>query len=120
MTGVGGGGADSAYAVLGVAESAGTQELTRAYWRQARRLHPDVNAAPDAAERFAALSLAYRSALEATSRRGEPSGLEHAKRVPEPQPTRRPPNSDVWLVAGPVRVVPVQERAVRHGRGVRP
>jgi hypothetical protein len=114
--------AGGVYAVLGVAESAGARELTRAYWRQARRLHPDVNAAPDAAERFAVLSRAYRSALRASSRRAESAGAEPSGAEPpgavssglvrvnrSPQsPSPRGPHDDVWLLAGPVRVTPLR------------
>ena len=119
-TRVGGGDAVTAHAVLGVTESAGTRELTHAYWQQARHVHPDVNAAPDAAEQFVALSRAYRSALQAMSRRGEPSGLDHGERVPGAPRLRRRSNADGWLVAGPVRVTPLHGRAVAHQREARP
>lgn len=47
------------YAVLGVSRSATAEELKKAYRRLARQLHPDVNDAPDAAERFKEVSIAY-------------------------------------------------------------
>lgn len=47
------------YATLGVERGATPQELKRAYRRLALKLHPDVNKAPDAAERFAEAKEAY-------------------------------------------------------------
>jgi len=47
------------YTLLGVAPDADDRQVRRAYRELARRLHPDVNKAPDAAERFAALAEAY-------------------------------------------------------------
>lgn len=47
------------YALLGVDPSATAEELKKAYRRLARQLHPDVNDAPDAAERFKEVSIAY-------------------------------------------------------------
>ncbi len=47
------------YALLGVSRDASAEELKKAYRKAARRLHPDVNDAPDAAEQFKEVSLAY-------------------------------------------------------------
>jgi hypothetical protein len=55
----------AAFATLGVAEDADRDAVTRAYRRLARATHPDVSPAADAAERFAALTAAYRRALDA-------------------------------------------------------
>ncbi len=51
--------ADDYYAVLGVARDAAPDEIKKAYRRKARELHPDVNDAPDAADRFKEVTVAY-------------------------------------------------------------
>ncbi|TMA56704.1 MAG: molecular chaperone DnaJ [Actinobacteria bacterium] len=47
------------YEVLGVARTAGDDEIKRAFRRLARELHPDVSTEPDAAERFKQVAQAY-------------------------------------------------------------
>lgn len=54
----------AALAVLGLAEGADRVAITRAYRRLARATHPDRSEAPDAPSRFAAITAAYRRALE--------------------------------------------------------
>jgi molecular chaperone DnaJ len=47
------------YEVLGVARDATSDEIKKAYRKLARELHPDVNAAPEAQERFKLVTHAY-------------------------------------------------------------
>jgi molecular chaperone DnaJ len=47
------------YAVLGVRRDATSEEIKKAYRKLARELHPDVNQAPDAADRFKDVTRAY-------------------------------------------------------------
>lgn len=48
------------YQVLGLDPGASGTEISRAYRRLARRYHPDVDATPGAAQRFADITRAYR------------------------------------------------------------
>lgn len=47
------------YAILGVSKDATQKEIQKAFQQKARKLHPDVNKAPDAEERFKEVSEAY-------------------------------------------------------------
>ena len=47
------------YAILGVSKDASQQEIQKAFQQKARKLHPDVNKAPDAEEKFKEVSEAY-------------------------------------------------------------
>ena len=47
------------YAILGVEKDASTEDIRKAFQQKARKLHPDVNKAPDAEERFKEVSEAY-------------------------------------------------------------
>ena len=47
------------YDLLGVSKDANDVEIKKAFYKRARELHPDVNKAPDAEERFKELNQAY-------------------------------------------------------------
>jgi len=56
------------YEVLGVAKSAASDEIKRAFRKKARELHPDVNKAPDAEEKFKELGQAYEVLMDDNKR----------------------------------------------------
>ena len=47
------------YAILGVPKDASARDIQKAFQQKARKLHPDVNKAPDAEEKFKEVSEAY-------------------------------------------------------------
>ena len=57
------------YQTLGVARTASTDEIQRAYRQLARKLHPDVNKADDAQAKFAQLTEAYEVLKDAEKRK---------------------------------------------------
>ncbi|KAJ9533024.1 hypothetical protein QJQ45_018109, partial [Haematococcus lacustris] len=63
------------YEVLGITEDADAEQVRRAFRRAARTLHPDVNHAPDATQRFQAALAAYEALTDADSRQHYDTGL---------------------------------------------
>jgi molecular chaperone DnaJ len=56
------------YEVLGVAKDSTSDEIKKAFRKKARELHPDVNKAPDAEEKFKELGQAYEVLMDDNKR----------------------------------------------------
>ncbi|UKI41920.1 MAG: DnaJ domain-containing protein [Candidatus Melainabacteria bacterium] len=52
------------YSILEVEKNASKDEIKCAFRKKARQLHPDVNKAPDAEERFKELGKAYETLVD--------------------------------------------------------
>ena len=70
------------YEILGVSKDASKDEIISAFRKKARTLHPDVNKAPDAEEKFKELGKAYETLMDdnkrATYDRYGEDGLKNA------------------------------------------
>ena len=71
------------YAALGVARSATSEEIQRAYRKLARQYHPDVNKDPGAEEKFKEVSEAYDVLSDPESRRRYDAFGPDFRQVPE-------------------------------------
>ena len=56
------------YEILGVSKDASKDEIKSAFRQKARKLHPDVNKAPDAEEKFKELGKAYETLMDDNKR----------------------------------------------------
>ena len=56
------------YEVLGVSRDASQDDIKKAFRQKARELHPDVNKAPDAEDRFKELGQAYEVLMDEDKR----------------------------------------------------
>jgi curved DNA-binding protein CbpA len=82
----GGGPGGDLYALLNVPPTATKKEIKAAYKKAALKFHPDVNKAPDAAERFNEAKQAYQTLADEDSRRRYDalragSGVRRVRRV---------------------------------------
>ncbi|WIX98121.1 DnaJ C-terminal domain-containing protein [Amycolatopsis mongoliensis] len=71
------------YESLGVAKTASTDEIQRAYRKLARRHHPDVNSDPGAEERFKEISEAYQVLSDPEQRKKYDRFGADFRRVPD-------------------------------------
>jgi hypothetical protein len=82
-------------------------ELTRAYWRQARRLHPDRSSDPQATQQFQALHDAYRLILDAA-----PDAARH----PPPRPSNQEATGESTATVRMAGTTQVAHDRSRRGR----
>jgi Ca-activated chloride channel family protein len=72
------------YSVLGLPRNASQEEIRRAYFEAARRLHPDVNSAPGETEFFLGAQEAYEILVDPVRRAKYDATLPKEKTVPVP------------------------------------
>lgn len=71
------------YKILSVSKSASAAEIKKAYRKLSLKYHPDKNPAPDAAEKFAELSVAYDVLSDPDKRDAYNRGGEEAVKMQE-------------------------------------
>ena len=71
------------YEALGVSRTASQEEIQRAYRKLARELHPDVNKAPEAEERFKDVAEAYAVLSDPEQRKRYDAFGPDFRKVPE-------------------------------------
>jgi hypothetical protein len=101
------------YGVLGVSRKATAAQIKEAYRRNARRLHPDVNPDPWAAERFKEMTHAYE-VLGDEKRRAEYDLLP-----PEPETPQAPSHDDtsfVYILRNVLAAVRREQQVQRYAR----
>ena len=63
------GGPKDYYSILGVGRSASASDIKKAYFKQAKEYHPDVNKSDGAKEKFAEINEAYETLGDDSKRR---------------------------------------------------
>jgi hypothetical protein len=109
----------SARALLEVSADADVAELTRAYWRQARRLHPDRSSDPQATQQFQALHDAYRLILDAapdTALDTTPDSALHSPPQPGDQQSAHGQSTEPTGTPGTMAGTTQATHRSRHGR----
>jgi DnaJ-class molecular chaperone len=71
------------YKILSVSKTATAAEIKKAYRKLSLKYHPDKNPAPDAAEKFAELSVAYDVLSDKEKRDAYNRGGEEAVKMQE-------------------------------------
>ena len=71
------------YKILSVSRSATAAEIKKAYRKLSLKYHPDKNPAPDAADKFAELSVAYDCLSDPEKREAYNRGGEEAVKMQE-------------------------------------
>ncbi len=71
------------YKILAVSKSASAAEIKKAYRKLSLKYHPDKNSSPDAADKFAELSVAYDVLSDPEKREVYNSGGEEAVKLQE-------------------------------------